>query len=71
MSRGHSLGRGRTKSHPGIVVFRPESQDKPTLVALLNRLVPVLPSAPSCPRGGAGLAAVLQPVTLAADVDGR
>jgi len=30
------------KSHPGIVVFRPESQDKPTLVALLKRLVPVL-----------------------------
>jgi len=29
-------------SHPGIVVFRPESQDKPTLVALLKRLVPVL-----------------------------
>ena len=27
------------KSHPGIVVFRPESQDKPTLVALLKRLV--------------------------------
>jgi predicted nuclease of predicted toxin-antitoxin system len=30
------------KSHPGIVVFRPASQDKPTLVALLKRLVPVL-----------------------------
>ena len=30
------------KSHPGIVVFRPESQDKPTLVALVKRLVPVL-----------------------------
>jgi predicted nuclease of predicted toxin-antitoxin system len=30
------------KSQPGIVVFRPESQDKPTLVALLRRLVPVL-----------------------------
>jgi predicted nuclease of predicted toxin-antitoxin system len=29
------------KSHPGIVVFRP-AQDKPTLVALLKRLVPVL-----------------------------
>jgi len=28
------------KSHPGIVVFRPKSQDKPTLVALLKRLVP-------------------------------
>jgi hypothetical protein len=25
-----------------MVVFRPESQDKPTLVALLKRLVPVL-----------------------------
>ena len=24
------------KSHPGIVVFRPESQDKPTLFALLK-----------------------------------
>jgi predicted nuclease of predicted toxin-antitoxin system len=31
------------KCHPGIVVFRPESQDKPTLVALLKRLFPVLP----------------------------
>ncbi|HEY6386626.1 MAG TPA: DUF5615 family PIN-like protein [Candidatus Acidoferrum sp.] len=30
------------KSHPGIVVFRSKSQDKPTLVALLKRLVPVL-----------------------------
>src|SRR5882757_11562600 len=30
------------KSHPGIVVFRPESQDKPTLIALLKRLLPVL-----------------------------
>ena len=30
------------KSHPGIVVFRPEAQDKPTLVALLKRLVLVL-----------------------------
>jgi predicted nuclease of predicted toxin-antitoxin system len=30
------------KSHPGIVVFRPKSQDKPTLFALLKRLVPVL-----------------------------
>ena len=30
------------KSHPGIVVFRSKSQDKPTLVALLKRLVPAL-----------------------------
>jgi len=30
------------KSHPGIVVFRPGSQDTPTLIALLRRLVPVL-----------------------------
>src|SRR6266513_1675705 len=30
------------KSHPGIVVFRSRSQDKPTLVALLKRLVPAL-----------------------------
>ena len=30
------------KSHPGIVVFRSKSQDKPTLVALLKRLVPGL-----------------------------
>jgi predicted nuclease of predicted toxin-antitoxin system len=30
------------KSPPGIVVFRSKSQDKPTLVALLKRLVPVL-----------------------------
>jgi hypothetical protein len=30
------------KAHPGIVVFRPESQDKPTLVAFLKRLVSVL-----------------------------
>ena len=30
------------KSHPGIVVFRPESQDKPTLLGILKRLVPVL-----------------------------
>ena len=30
------------KSHPGIVVFRYKSQDKPTLVALLKRLVPAL-----------------------------
>jgi predicted nuclease of predicted toxin-antitoxin system len=29
-------------SHPGIAVFRPKSQDKPRLVALLKRLVPVL-----------------------------
>jgi len=28
------------KSHPGIVVFRSKSQEKPTLVALLKRLVP-------------------------------
>jgi hypothetical protein len=30
------------KSHPGIVVFRSTSQDKPTLVALLKRPVPAL-----------------------------
>ena len=30
------------KSHPGIVVLRPESQDKPALVGLLKRLVSVL-----------------------------
>jgi hypothetical protein len=30
------------KSHPGIVVFRSKSQDKPTFVALLKRLVPAL-----------------------------
>jgi predicted nuclease of predicted toxin-antitoxin system len=30
------------KSHSGIVVFRPGSQDKPTLIALLKRLLPVL-----------------------------
>ena len=30
------------KSHPGIVVFRSKSQDKPTLVALLKQLVPAL-----------------------------
>ncbi len=30
------------KSHSGIVVFRSKSQDKPTLVALLKRLVPAL-----------------------------
>jgi predicted nuclease of predicted toxin-antitoxin system len=30
------------KSHPGIVVFHSKSQDKPTLVALLKRLVPAL-----------------------------
>jgi len=30
------------KSHPGIVVFRSKSQDKPTLVALLKRLLPAL-----------------------------
>ena len=29
------------KSHPGIVVFRSKSQDKPTLVALLKCLVPL------------------------------
>jgi predicted nuclease of predicted toxin-antitoxin system len=28
--------------HPGIVVFRSKSEDKPTLVALLKRLVPPL-----------------------------
>ena len=30
------------KSHPGIVLFRSNSQDRPTLVALLKRLVPAL-----------------------------
>ncbi len=30
------------KSHPGIVVFRSKSQDKPTFVALLKRLVLIL-----------------------------
>jgi len=30
------------KSHPGIVLFRSNSQDRPTLVALLKRLVPTL-----------------------------
>ena len=30
------------KSHPGIVVFRSKFQVKPTLVALLKRLVPAL-----------------------------
>jgi predicted nuclease of predicted toxin-antitoxin system len=30
------------KSHPGIVVFRSKSQDKPTLVPLLKRMVPAL-----------------------------
>jgi predicted nuclease of predicted toxin-antitoxin system len=34
------------KSHPGIVVFRSKSQDKPTLVALLKRLVPALLPSP-------------------------
>jgi len=29
------------KSHFGIVVFRSRTQDKPTLIALLNRLLPV------------------------------
>ena len=28
------------KSHSGIVVFRTKSQDKPTLIALLQRLIP-------------------------------
>ena len=32
----------RPKSHPGILVFRAKSQDKPTLIALLKRLVPAL-----------------------------
>jgi predicted nuclease of predicted toxin-antitoxin system len=30
------------KSHSGIVVFRSNSQEKPTLIALLKRLIPVL-----------------------------
>ena len=30
------------KSHSGIIVFRTKSQDKRTLIALLERLVPVL-----------------------------
>ncbi len=30
------------KSHSGIVVFRSKSQDKPTLIGLLKRLVPTL-----------------------------
>jgi predicted nuclease of predicted toxin-antitoxin system len=30
------------KSHSGVVVFRPNAQDKPTLIALLKRLLPVL-----------------------------
>jgi len=30
------------KSHPAIVLFRSNSQDRPTLVALLKRLVPTL-----------------------------
>jgi predicted nuclease of predicted toxin-antitoxin system len=29
------------QTHPGIVVFRPESQDLPSLIAILKRLVPV------------------------------
>ena len=29
------------KSHSGIVVFRSNTQDKPTLIALLKRLLPV------------------------------
>ena len=30
-------------SHAGILVFRPKSQDKPTLISLLRRVVPELP----------------------------
>ena len=30
------------KSHSGIVVFRPNSQDKLTLISLLKRMLPVL-----------------------------
>ncbi len=29
------------KSHPGIIVLRPPTQDKPTLISLLVRLIPV------------------------------
>jgi predicted nuclease of predicted toxin-antitoxin system len=30
------------KSHPGIVVLRSPSQDKPNLISLMQRLIPVL-----------------------------
>jgi predicted nuclease of predicted toxin-antitoxin system len=30
------------RSHPGIIVLRPPTQDKQTLISLLVRLVPVL-----------------------------
>ena len=30
-------------THFGILVFRPKSQDKPTLVSLLRRVIPELP----------------------------
>jgi hypothetical protein len=34
-------------THSGIIVFRSKSQDKPTLIALLKRIVPVLKHRPA------------------------
>jgi len=43
------------RTHPGVVVLRPPSQDKPTLLSLLRRFVEMLPS--RSPGGQLGIVA--------------